>query len=454
MNLFPKWTPIIIGVLLAMSASAQANQTYSVSSKGTVQDKSSAELNQLIQQAIDNDLRRQSLYQQSKAIQEQGVANSTFMDPKLRLGTANVPVDSWSFTDDAMTNIAVGIGQQFPRGNTLSLQKKKLFQQAESTEMSADLRSLTIAHAICQLWLKLGYLNLVDENLTERISLQKELVRYNQTNYSLGKKSAQDILNAELRISRLEEKRDANSQQQKQGISKLSEWLGVDSLSSVDAKLASNQFKLASFDSQIDSLTVGDHYERFRSHPLVQMAEKNIQMKKTEVEIKKEAFKPQFGMEVSYGYRQAKSMTGGDASDVVSAFLTLDVPLFTKNKQDRALSSTQYQLGSSLLERDLLLQNMNAKSNDVIEKYHGLESRIKRYRNALLPQSEARLDALKRSYDANTTTYSDLIAARLDDLSLQLEYQNLITEKNQTKADLAYWFNGFEFSSTAKSVRF
>ncbi len=454
MNLFLKWTPIAIGVLLAIPASAQVNKINSAPSEMTVLDKSNSELNLLIQQAIANDLKRESLFKQSKAIQDQGIANSTFMDPKLRLGAANVPVDSWSFTDDAMTNIAVGIGQQFPRGDTLDLQKQRSFQQAESTEISADLRALNITRSICQLWLKLGYFNQVDKNLKQRISLQKELVRYNQTNYSLGNKSAQDILNAELQITRLEEKRDANIQQQKQGISQLSEWLGIDWTKSGDEKLASNQLKLALLDPKMDSLIVGDHYEFFRNHPLVQIAQKNIQMKETEVEIKKEAFKPQFGVEVSYGYRQAKSMAGGDASDVMSAFLTLDVPLFTKNKQDRALSSTQYQLGSSRLERDLLLQNMNAKANDVIEKYNGLASRTKRYRDSLLPQSESRLKAVQRGYDANTATFSELISARLDDLSLQLEYQSLITEKNQAKADLAYWFNGFGFSSSTKSVQF
>ncbi|MDC0610846.1 TolC family protein [Vibrio sp.] len=454
MNKLLKWTPIAFSVLLAMQVNANSQvKTHDAITTMEVSE-STLILNQLIEHAIKNDLKRSSLIEQSKAILEQGISNATFMDPKLRLGAANVPVDTWTLTDDAMTNLAVGIGQQFPRGNILDLEKQKSQHQSQSSELSAELRSVNVARVVCQMWLKLGYLDYVERNLNQRIELQQQLVQFNQTNYSLGKKSAQEVLNSELAISRLEEKRDANFQLRQQSISQLSEWLGVNWNQSQLATQASNQVSLPKIEPLLSSLTVGDHYPLFRQHPLVEIAEKMIAVKETEVAIKRENFKPQFGVEVSYGYRQANSMNGGEASDVVSAFVTLDLPLFTKNKQDKALSASQLQLGASRFDRDLLLQNINAKVNDIIARYEGLNTRSERYRKELIPQSSSRVNAVQRAYDANTASFSELVATRQDHLALQLEYQNLITERSQAKADLAYWLNGFAFEPSSSQVQF
>ncbi|MBJ6969815.1 copper transporter, partial [Vibrio cholerae] len=49
-----------------------------------------------------------------------------------------------------------------------------------------------------------------------------------QTNYSIGKSEAQDLLNAQLQVSKLDEKLQANAQMQRRLVSQLSEWLGSD----------------------------------------------------------------------------------------------------------------------------------------------------------------------------------------------------------------------------------
>ncbi|OXD95818.1 hypothetical protein CA163_39970, partial [Vibrio parahaemolyticus] len=72
---------------------------------------------------------------------------------------------------------------------------------------------------------------------------------------------------------------------------------------------------------------------------------------------------PQFGVEVMYAYRQANNMKGEPASDLVSAYLTMDIPLFTGNRQDRNLAAAQYQVGAARSQKDTLLTQMNAKVN-------------------------------------------------------------------------------------------
>lgn len=55
-----------------------------------------------------------------------------------------------------------------------------------------------------------------------------EMENFIQTNYSIGKSEAQDLLNAQLQVSKLDEKLQANAQMQRRLVSQLSEWLGSD----------------------------------------------------------------------------------------------------------------------------------------------------------------------------------------------------------------------------------
>lgn len=153
-------------------------------------------LTQLIETALSIDASRQQYFAQSQAIRETGVASSTLMDPKLKVGFGGLPVDSFKFDQDPMTNISVGLMQQFERGSTLTLQAKKAEQQADGMALQVRQRELEVANSMTQLWLELGYQQYAQRILRENQTLMSELARFIETNYSLGKSEAQDLLQA------------------------------------------------------------------------------------------------------------------------------------------------------------------------------------------------------------------------------------------------------------------
>ncbi|MGB5804376.1 MAG: TolC family protein, partial [Vibrio anguillarum] len=158
------------------------------------------------------------------------------------------------------------------------------------------------------------------------------------------------------------------------------------------------------------------------------------------------------GVEVMYAYRQASSMQGGPAADMVSAYLTMDIPLFTGNRQDRNYAAAQYQVGAAKSQRDVLLAQMNAKVNALLVDKTNLEQRLARYQTTLLTQAKARTQAVERGYENNTSQFNDVVSAASDELALQLEQMRLMTDLNLTKSNLAYLLNGFDFQAIAPSL--
>ncbi|MFG6247726.1 TolC family protein [Vibrio diabolicus] len=386
----------------------------------SIQAQSTNELANLISIALSNDGNRKQFYAQSEAMRETGVASATLMDPKLKVGFGGLPVDSFKFDEDPMTNISVGLMQQFERGSTLNLQQKKANQQADGLSLQVHARELEVANSMTQLWLELGY--------------------------------------AQLQVSKLDEKLQANAQMQRRLVSQLSEWLGSDWLNTYTQNgrstlQASNTLTWASLNQKLSANSeTTKHYQQLSEHPMVKMADVSISANKTQVDIAEQAYTPQFGVEVMYAYRQANNMKGEPASDLVSAYLTMDIPLFTGNRQDRNLAAAQYQVGAARSQKDTLLTQMNAKVNTLLVDRANLSQRLERYQSTLLPQVQARIHAVERGYQNNTAQFNDVIMASTDELALKLEQQRLITDLNIVNSNLAALLGGFEYQVSAPNI--
>nr|WP_240457465.1 TolC family protein [Vibrio neptunius] len=401
---------------------------------------------QLISMALNYDNNRKQYFAQSQALHETSVASATLMDPKIKVGFGGLPVDSFKFDEDPMTNISVGLMQQFERGSTLELQQKKSNQQADGVGLQIDARELDVINSMTQLWLELGYQQQAKTIMLENRRLLKEMESFIQTNYSIGKSEAQDLLNAQLQVSKLDEKLQANQQMQQRLMAQLSEWLGANWSEQIQNVSASNQLNWAKLDQQLnENLASSEYYQQLALHPMVQMANQTISTSETQVEIAQQAYQPQFGVEVMYAYRQANGMMGEPASDLVSAYLTMDIPLFTGNRQDRNLAAAQYQVGAAKSQKDTLLAQMNAKVNALLVDRTNLVQRLERYQSTLLPQANARIRAVERGYQNNTSQFNDVITASADELALQLEQQRLITDLNIVNSNLAALLDGFDY---------
>lgn len=439
----------VLVALMSPGVSAHTN----IEQSSTLRKQSIQQLDGLIQFAINRDAGRKQYQAQSQAMRETGVSQSTLMDPKLKVGFGGLPVDSFRFDEDPMTNISVGLMQQFERGSSSNLKQKRANQQADGMALQVDGRAIDIANSLTQLWLELGYQQYAHQVLKENRRLMMEMEQFVETNYGLGKSEAQDLLNAQLNVSKLDEKILSNQQMQRRILSQMSEWLGDEWLYQNSNVMATNQISWPQLDDYLESAGEStQHYQRINEHPIVKMADQTIASSETLVALAEQAYTPQFGVEVMYAYRQADNMRGEPASDLVSAYLTMDIPLFTDNRQDRDLAAAQYQVGASRSQKDVLLAQMNAKVNALLIDRINLTERIDRFKTTLLSQASARTQAVERGYQNNTAQFNDVISASSDELTLALEYQRLITDLSLVNSSLSALLGGFTFQANPPTI--
>ncbi|MEC6833678.1 TolC family protein [Photobacterium toruni] len=433
-------------LVLAITASAITPATLFASPKTVAATtQQSQQLTRLITKAIKNDANIAQISAQQRAMHETSLGTNSLPDPKLKLGVGGLPTDSFSLNTDPMTTLSIGLMQQFDRGNTLDLQQQKGEIQAQAIGTQQAVRELDITNKMTQLWLELGYQQSVYRTLQRNHRLVTELANVTNTNYAIGSGEAQDSLQVKLQLIKIEDKLQTNLQTQHRIMAQLSEWLGADWLTNQTIVQASNQLSWQHLNQLMPRLTATtQHYSLLKQHPLVLIANSAISANETQVAISQQAYKPQFGIEVMYASRQANGMSGKPASDLVSAYLTMDLPLFTDNRQDHHYAAAQYQVGAAKSQRDLLLNQMNANVNALLVERNNLSQRLSRYTTSLLTQAKARTQAVERGYQNNTAQFNNVIIAATDELALVIEQARVITDLNITNSNLAALVNGFD----------
>ncbi|MEQ8952838.1 MAG: TolC family protein, partial [Gammaproteobacteria bacterium] len=206
-----KWISLAAALLMSLPLSAQTR--YSL-------DQAVARAQQIDPWLRGSELREQSML-------DRGVAAAQLPDPRVSINMANLPTDSFDFGQEPMTQLQVGVSQVFPRGEKRSLESRQFRELSERQPLMRADRKARVAANVTTLWLD-AFLHAETIRMLEQDrTLFENLVDVVQSRYanSLGKTRQQDLVRAQLELTRLED-RIARTQSQKESSERmLAEWL-------------------------------------------------------------------------------------------------------------------------------------------------------------------------------------------------------------------------------------
>ncbi len=396
-------------------------------------------------------------YSQS-ALENQSVAVGTLPDPKISIGVANIAANSFDFNQEGMTQFKVGVSQMFPRGDTLSLKQKQFSQLGERHPFLREDRKANLTVMVSKLWLDAYRAQQSIVLIEKDRSLFEQLTDVAQASYSsaLGKTRQQDIVRAELELTRLEDRLTMLNQQQDVARKRLSEWLGnyfYNEYSDTDGLVTAinlDNFRVASelpniklIGSESFDLGVKDNPAKLlvslKNHPAMLAIEKQIDATKTAVDIAKQKYKPEWGVNASYGLRDNDPF-GNNRSDLFSIGVTFDVPLFTENRQDKQVRSAISTRESMKTEKWMVFRKFIANIESLQEQLKRTNQRQKLYKEKLLPQMHDQAEASLTAYTNDDGDFSEVVRARIAELNAQIDSLNINVEKQKIIVELNYYF--------------
>jgi outer membrane protein TolC len=379
--------------------------------------------------AVERDAMLRQLAAESQGMRERAVAEGQWMDPKLRLGAVNVPVDSFSLDAEDMTMLEVGVSQEFPAGRTRELARKRMEQSAVAAEAVAADRRLVVQREVRRAWTELAYVARARQLVEGQADWVEQMRASARARYASGEGKQLDVLQAGLDVAMLREQLLDLDRDEAMRRAQLGRWIGDDR-----ARLANATALPAR--ASLEPLATLE--ERLLRHPAQQDFERRIAAAETATDLARQRNRPSWMVDVSYGFRDGEMTDGESRPDMLSAMVSFDLPLFRADRQDREVAAARAETRAlhemhDEHQREMLAMLTEAWS--VADRTAALE---RFYEADLLPLAEQSVRAALLAYGANRSMIDDVIAARRASLEASLKHLRLVADRAQAQSDIDY----------------
>lgn len=353
----------------------------------------------------------------------------TLPDPQVKLGALYLPTNSFSLRQSDFTMMEVGISQEIPFPGKLALREKIAEQEALAAADSVDEARLRLVREVKTGWWRLFYydraLGLLDE--AEQFFLQ--LIDIAQAKYKVGKGSQQDVLLAQLELSKLKEEKLNLTGMRHGQEARLNALLDRTPEMSVRIPEEAN-FKLP----EIVESILRDKAVQLR--PLFAQHRKMLEAAQSKVDLAQKGFYPDFTVGAFYDVRQ-NTPSGQSRSDFASVQLSMNLPIYAGRKQAKAVDQRK---GELLQERYALQDDHRKVHAEITAKaaeYQKTKEKLSLLEHEIIPQAQQTLDSLLAGYQVNQTDFTDLLRTQLSFFQYQTQYWQALTNTQQILAELS-----------------
>ncbi|MED5523712.1 MAG: TolC family protein [Pseudomonadota bacterium] len=396
-------------------------------------------LEEAVTLAIDADPWLTGSQYTQQALTEEATAAATLPDPRMSLMAGNFPVDTFDLNQEAMTQLSVGISQMFPRGDSLALAKRQKQQLAEQHPLLRLDRRFKVTTTVTQLWLEAFKAQESIRLIEQDRALFEQLVDAAEASYSsaLGRARQQDVIRAQLELTRLEDRLTMLGQQRQVAAMRLSEWIGAPATAPLAPVLPTASLVRPLSVPTIEQASESVRYEWIRHHPALRALDQRIDATQTGIDLAKQKYKPEWGLSAQYGYRDSDPM-GRDRADLFSVGVTFDLPIFTGNRQDKEVSAAINRTEAIKTEKHLLGRKLMAELETASVQLERLNERQALYVNQLLPQMAEQAEASLAAYNNDDGDFAEAVRARIAELNAKIDALAIAVERQKIIAQINY----------------
>ena len=346
-------------------------------------------------------------------------------DPKLKLGIDNLPVDGpdrYSVTRDFMTMRKIGVMQEFVRDEKREIRGRRAEQALAMEQALLGSAQAALRRDVAQAWIERYFAErmakVVDEQYAET-ELQRESM---QAGLRAGKTQPAELLALQVNLQSLLDRRAEYQRQAARATAQLSRWLGADSTR-----------PLAALPDRLLPAQHGDVAAHAENHPHLQSMERQIEVARNEADLARAATKPDWGLEVAYAQR------GPQYSNMLSVQVSIDLPLFQANRQDRGVAAKMAQVEQARALREDALRQHLADAKAARADWDAATSRLQRFDDALLPLTRERAQLALAAYRGGQGPLAAVLDARRVEIDLRLQQLQLAADQGRAYAQLLYF---------------
>lgn len=350
-------------------------------------------------------------------------------DPVISFNALNLPVDTFNLGQENMTQMQGGISQAFPFFGKLALREEAATYQAEAATHDVTEARFRLLRDVKKAWWALFYLERALEIIIVNQDLLRQFVKIASTKYEVGEGLQQDVLLAQLELSKLLDSEIVLTGAIAKSKAQLNALLDLPANRKINIpkQIAEN---LPVLQSESALFVQAESYRA-----LLASRRETIHAAQSRLALAEKDFYPDFKIGAYYGGR-ADTLSGKERADFLSLKLSMTVPIFAASKQSKAVD----QRHSELMQQRYALQdqwnNVRVEISTAYSDFQQTKNQALLFKSGIIPQARQTVASMLAGYQVNKVDFLNLVRSQITLYNYETQYWKALTQANQALAQL------------------
>ncbi|MGI9179045.1 MAG: TolC family protein [Longimicrobiaceae bacterium] len=341
-------------------------------------------------------------------------------DPMLSLGMMNLPAGTLDPRDEMMAMGTVEVGQRLPAPGTRAAREAIARAAHESAGLEAEETEREVLARLKGAYYEALFLERARDVLTRNRALLVDLAEVTRARFAVGRAPQQDVLRTQTEITRLDEQLAGLDARRTAALAELNAVLQRPPTAPLTPVYPESVLALAraaptraAFTAAALDAGLGDGFPSLaelqaravQERPMLRAHESRIAESRATVALAGRERIPDVDLMLGYGARWGRM-------DMLSAMVSLPLPLFAARKQRQAVIEAEHLLAANELRHHQMVSEIQA---DVTTRYAALvrtREQTLLLSDGVIPQARATVESAVAAYQAGRVEFVSLLDAQ------------------------------------------
>lgn len=351
-------------------------------------------------------------------------------DPKITLGLMNLPINSFSFDREPMTGKQIGVSQMLPFPGKLALKKDMSELEVKAVMFQQKELINRIIFMTKEAYYDLYTADRAIETVEKNIGLMKQIIGAVETKYATGTGLQQDLFRAQVELIKLEDDLLMWRQKRRVFAVRMNEILNRPENTTIE-KIPEI---IETFGKEEPEL-VREQIENKR--PLLLAWKEKIRAAEAAIRLAQRELWPDITVNAVYSQRDNLKV-GLEMTDFISVSLSLDIPLYFKNKQNQKIAARKLEHKALKADYQSLLNRVLSEAESLKTELVRNRKRVELYKNGIIPQASLSFQSAQAGYRVGKVDFLNVVDNWMRLFNYELQYQSALADFLKTRAELDF----------------
>ncbi|WP_239250241.1 TolC family protein [Candidatus Nitrotoga sp. M5] len=366
----------------------------------------------------------------ARALAEVPSQVGTLPDPTLSLNALNLPTDTFSRSQEAMTQMQIGIAQTLPFPGKLGLREEAAQFDAAAAEWDTLETRLVVIRNVRMTWWNLFYLDRAIFIARQNQVLLRQFVKIAEIKYKTGQGLQSDVLLAQVELSKLLDV-EISLQASRRGQAAQMNAL-LNRPANMQVKLPQEANELLPDYPDIAPL----RKLALDTRPTLSAQRSQLDAAHTRVNLAEKDYYPDFKLGAAYGARNGSNPNGSARADFTSIMFSMNLPIYTGKKQDRALAQRKAEVVKEKFSLEDRVVQVDTEIEQALADYRAGHDQASLFKTGIIPQASMTVSSMLAAYQVNKVDFLNLVRSQITLYNYETQYWKALSSGWQAWARL------------------